>query len=85
MKRGRPSIRNKIQPLIIEVLSKSEFPLNISSIQKKISQETKTSVNWNSVKKYLDELVKLEKVKAIPLPHSKKTGETGLIVYSLKK
>lgn len=85
MKRGRPSVRNQIQPKILEILSKSDFPINVSSICRHISLEIKKPVNWNTVKKYLDELVKLEKVQAIPLPHSKKEDKTGLIVYSIKK
>jgi hypothetical protein len=85
MKRGRPTVRSQVQPKILEILSKSNFPLNISSICRYMSLEIKKPVNWNTVKKYLDELVKLEKIQAIPLPHSKKEDRTGLIVYSVKK
>jgi|YelNatPaOPRAMG01_1025707.scaffolds.fasta_scaffold01259_33 hypothetical protein len=85
MKRGRPNIRNKIQPKILEILSKSNFPMNVSTICNYLSSEMKKPVNWNTVKKYLDELVKLDKVQAIPLPHSKEENKTGLIVYSIKK
>jgi len=85
MKRGRPNIRSHIQPKILEILSKSNFPMNVSTICDYLSSEMKKPVNWNTVKKYLDELVKLDKVQAIPLPHSKEENKTGLIVYSIKK
>lgn len=85
MKRGRPNIRSQIQPKILEVLSKSNFPMNISMICSCVASEIKKPVNWNTVKKYLDELVKLDKVQAIPLPHSKEENKVGLIVYSIKK
>ncbi len=85
MKRGRPNIRNQIQPKILEILSKSNFPMNVSTICNHLSSEMKKPVNWNTVKKYLEELVKLDKVQAIPLPHSKEENKTGLIVYSIKK
>jgi hypothetical protein len=59
--------------------------MNVSTICDYLSSEMKKPVNWNTVKKYLDELVKLDKVQAIPLPHSKEENKTGLIVYSIKK
>jgi len=43
------------------------------------------NVSWNTVQKYLQELVELGKVEAIPTPHSKKEGKEGLTVYMLKR
>ena len=85
MKRGRPNIRRLIQPKILEILSKTSIPLNISSLRKQLSLEINKPVNWNTLKKYVDELVKLEKVEPIYLPHSKKPGEKGLTLYTIKK
>ncbi|MEM5790570.1 MAG: hypothetical protein QXP77_00755 [Candidatus Aenigmatarchaeota archaeon] len=42
------------------------------------------SLSWNTVQKYLQELVELGRVEAIPTPHSKREGE-GLTVYILKR
>lgn len=85
MKRGRPSKRFPIQSLILEVLREGKVPMSVLSITKKISEKTNSNVSWNTVKKYLDELVRLDKVRSITLPHSKIEGKDGLTIYTLKK
>jgi hypothetical protein len=85
MKRGRPSKRDLIQSQIIEILSSSNVPLTISALRRSISENVKETISWNTVQKYLDELVKVDKVQAIVVPHSKKEGKEGLTVYILKK
>jgi hypothetical protein len=85
MKRGRPSARNTVQANILDILSSSQIPLTVSSLAKMISPKVGRTVSWNTVQKYLDELVQIEKVQPIPLPHSKIEGKTGLTVYQLKK
>jgi hypothetical protein len=85
MKRGRPSARSAIQSNILEVLSSSQMPYTVSALVKKISPKVGRTVSWNTIQKYLDELVQLNKIQPIPLPHSKKEGKTGLVVYQLKK
>jgi hypothetical protein len=85
MKKGRPTKRLEVQKIILEILSEVNVPLNINSISKEIYKRTKNRISWNTIKKYLTELVKLEKVEAITLQHSKKEGETGLTVYVLKR
>jgi hypothetical protein len=85
MKRGRPSARNIVQSNILEVLSLSQIPLTVSSLAKMISPKVGRTVSWNTVQKYLDELVQLNKIQPMPLPHSKIEGKTGLVVYQLKK
>lgn len=85
MRRGRLPERHKIQSNILDVLSSSQIPLTISSLAKAISPKLGKTVSWNTVQKYLDELVQVEKVIAMPLPHSKIEGKEGLIVYQMKK
>jgi len=85
MKRGRPSIRNLVQTSIIETLSSSQFPMTISALAKIISGKLERRISWNTVQKYLNELIEINKVQPMPLPHSKIEGKTGLTVYQLKK
>jgi hypothetical protein len=85
MKRGRPSARNPVQSNILEALSSSQIPLTISALAKIISPKVGRAVSWNTIQKYLYELVQLGKVQPLPLPHSKVEGKTGLTVYQLKK
>jgi hypothetical protein len=85
MKRGRPNIRRKISPLILRRLEDSNIPLTISSLARLISKDVGSQISWNTIQKYLKELIETNKVQAIPLPHSKQEGKDGLTVYILKK
>ncbi len=85
MKRGRPSTRKKITPLILKHLENSKLPLTISSLARIISKDVGYTVSWNTIEKYLRENIETNKIQAISLPHSKKEGKSGLTVYVLKK
>jgi hypothetical protein len=85
MKRGRPSKRHEIQQTIMNVLEDSRSPLTTSAIGRFVSEKAGTQVSWNTIEKYLRELVEINKVQPIPLPHSKRAGETGLTVYTVKR
>jgi len=85
MKRGRPSKRSDVRKAILTTLEKSKVPLTTSALNRLISDELNTQASWNTIQKYIRELVETNRVQAIALPHSKKRGETGLIVYELKK
>ncbi len=85
MRRGRPAARNEVKALVLDVLGKSEVPITAASIQHTLSKEPKQKFSWNTIQKYLDELVKTNKISAINLPHSKLENKPGLTVYTLKK
>ena len=85
MRRGRPTVRIETQREIIKLLSSVNIPMNVSNITKNVSRRFGKNLSWNTVQKYINELVKLEKVQAINLPHSKIEGKTGLTLYILKK
>lgn len=85
MKRGRPNVRETIQSNLMTVLSSSQTPLTVSSLTRFVSKEANKSISWNTVQKYLSELIEAEKVQAISLPHSKIENREGLTVYVLKK
>jgi predicted transcriptional regulator len=85
LKRGRPSKRFLIQSEIINILSSSSVPLTTAFITKLISEKLNQKINWNTVKKYINELVNNDKIQPIELPHSKKENKKGLTVYMLKK
>lgn len=69
----------------MSVLSSSQTPLTVSSLTRFVSKEVNKSVSWNTVQKYLEELIQTERVQAITLPHSKIENKDGLTVYVLKK
>lgn len=84
IKRGRPSLRNIVQQHVIKCLQEIDIPISIEALRKEISKNLGRNLSWNTVQKYLQELVEMGKVDAIPMPHSKKEGE-GLTVYILKR
>jgi predicted transcriptional regulator len=85
MKRGRRSIREEVKSQILDVLSNTELPLTTSSIKMLIFKKFNKNLSWNTVQKYLDELVRSNQLSAIHLPHSKKEEKTGITVYILKR
>lgn len=85
MKRGRPSKRTVLRKAILTTLGKSKTPMTTSAVGRLISEELGERISWNTTQKYLRELVEANKVQPIPLPHSKKSGEAGLTLYTLKR
>lgn len=85
MKRGRPSKRSEIYNLIEEYFRLNQYPSNINRISNFILKTKNKRISWNTLKKYLEELVKLDKIKKIKLPHSKIREKEGLTLYYLDK
>ncbi|MEM5829227.1 MAG: hypothetical protein QW040_00745 [Candidatus Aenigmatarchaeota archaeon] len=85
MKRGRRSLREQVKFLILDVLSNTQTPLTTSSIKMLISKKFNKNLSWNTIQKYLDELVKNNQVIVKALPHSKDKEKVGILVYILKR
>jgi hypothetical protein len=85
MKSGRPNARKKVAPLILKCLGESRVPLTVSALARTVSKEIGSTASWNTIQKYLRELIEANKVDAISLPHSKSEDKNGLTVYALKK
>lgn len=85
MKRGRPNIRRIIQQEIIKILIELKTPVATSVISKEVSKTLNHRISWNTVQKYVQELVESGKIQAIQLPHSKIENKSGLVLYTLKK
>ncbi|MEM3393830.1 MAG: hypothetical protein QXY79_02175 [Candidatus Methanomethylicia archaeon] len=85
MKRGRRSLREQVKSLILDILSNTQTPLTISSIKKLISKKFNKNFSWNTIQKYLDELVEAGQVVVKSLPHSKNKDKIGIVVYILKR
>jgi len=85
MLRGRPNIRREMRDHILEKLSTTTIPMTISMLTREAVVTFKRKISWNTVQKYLQELVESGRVQPIQLTHSKKENKSGLIVYTLKK
>jgi len=85
MKRGRPNKRLKVQTTILESLQQMNAPLTISSMARLVSDRHNEQISWNTVRKYVNEMIATNKIEAVRLPHSKEEGKDGLTVYMLKR
>jgi hypothetical protein len=85
MRRGRPNVRNRIKPMIVEIITNNRVPTSVNTIKKNIERGLGKEVSWNTVKKYLDELVTADVIHPTTLPHSKIEKKDGLTVYSIKR
>jgi predicted transcriptional regulator len=85
MKRGRPSKRNEIQNIVMDILTASSNPQTVSSLRKAASLKVGKAISWNTIEKYLKELVQMNKVQPITVPHCKDITKNGLTLYTLKK
>lgn len=85
MRRGRPNIRRIVQSEIIIILTELKTPVATSVISKEVSKTLNRRISWNTVQKYVQELVEGGKIQAIQLPHSKIETKSGLVLYTLKK
>ncbi len=85
MKRGRPNIRQVIQSSLVDILTTSQTPLTVSTLTRFVSQQSNRTISWNTVQKYLNELIVADRIQVITLPHSKFENKDGLTVYTLKK
>jgi len=85
MKRGRPNKRNEIQIIVIDLLMASGGPQTVSSLRKAASLKVGKQISWNTIEKYLKELVQLNKVQPIFLDHCKDPSKKGLVLYQIKK
>jgi hypothetical protein len=59
--------------------------LTISVLAKQASQILNRRISWNTAQKYIQELVEMNKIQPMALPHSKIDGKTGLTVYTIKR
>ncbi len=85
MKRGRPNIRRAMHEQILELLTRLKTPVTISVISKEISKTLNKTISWNTIQKYVNELVESGRLHPLQLQHSKIESKPGLVVYSLKK
>jgi len=85
MKRGRPSKRTKIKEVLLAVMKEINAPLTISSMTNMVSGRLGEAISWNTVRKYVQEMVETNAIEVIRLPHSKEEGKDGLTVYMLKR
>ncbi len=85
MKRGRPNMRRDVQKEIVDTLSRFGSPITISTISKDVSKILNREISWNTVQKYVQELVEIGKIQAVQLPHSKSESKDGLVVYTLRR
>lgn len=69
----------------MDILGTVNSPLTVSALTRMASEKLQEHISWNTVEKYIRELVDTNRVQPISLPHSKQSDKQGLTVYTLKK
>lgn len=81
---GRKPIRLPVQTAVIEILSNTDFPLSCNVLKKEIRKRSGKNIHFDTVKKYLDELVRKNMIFRKELPPAKKEHMKGTVLYSKK-
>jgi len=68
MKRGRRDQSVEFKTAITKVIKSSKTPLTIEAIRSLVSQKKGRTVSWNTIYKYLEELVGEGIIKKTELP-----------------
>jgi predicted transcriptional regulator len=79
---GRRPVRFEIESKIMKTIDKTEVPVTCSFVKKEISNRKK--VHFDTVKKYLEELVQRNVLFKKTLPPTKKQHKRGMTLYSNK-
>ena len=79
---GRRPIKFEVESKILRILDKTEVPVTCSYVRKEITKRKKT--HFDTVKKYLEDLVQRDVIFKKVLPPTKKQHRKGMTLYSKK-
>lgn len=79
MKRGRPAMREQFRCEILNVLGDGQYPATVTTIKRLVDSRRLRACGWDTVRKYLEELVTERLVLRQPLPTQ--LGRKPLVVY----
>ena len=80
MRRGRPAMGEEFRRQILSILGHGEYPVTATTIKHQLEKARGRRCGWDTVRKYLDELVgdRLVIRQALPTRH----GRKPLVVYA---
>ena len=79
MKHGRPAMREHFRHEILEALQQLPYPVTVSTIRHLVEARSAQRSGWDTIQKYLEELVAERLVLRQPLPTQ--PGRKPLVVY----
>jgi len=80
MKTGRPAMRRQFREHILNALSDHEYPATVTGLKRRVESQCGRPCGWDTVRKYLDELVaeRLVMRQALPAEPGRKPLELYL-------
>jgi hypothetical protein len=81
---GRKPIKMQVQTVALDILGHAEFPVSCNVLKKEIRQRLGKNTHFDTVKKYLDDLVRKDMIFRKELPPAKKEHKKGVVLYSKK-
>ena len=79
MKRGRPAMREQFRREILTVLAENHYPVTVTAVRRFVDTYRGRTSGWDTIQKYLEELVSERLVLRQPLPV--RHGRKPLVVY----
>ena len=79
MRGGRPAMRGHFRGLILTVLADNPYPVTATSVKQMLDERRPRRCGWDTVRKYLDELVEDRLVLRQQLPAEQ--GRKPLVLY----
>ena len=79
MKRGRPAMREEFRRQILMVLGKTPYPITVTNVRRLVEARRTHPCGWDTIQKYLQELVAERLVLREPLPPQPK--RKPLVLY----
>ena len=83
MRTGRPAMRAQFKDDILAVLAERPYPATVSSVKRYLDGRRARPCGWDTVRKYLDELVSERLVLRQALPAE--PGHKGLVVFMARR
>ena len=81
LRRGRPEIEDDIVPLIVKIFEKMDTPLTPSHVRMLIEEEFQKGVSHNTIKKYIEKLFKIGRLKVAMENTFQRGGKPLKIIY----
>ena len=79
MKRGRPAMGAEFRRQILRILSAAEYPVTATTIKQLLDERRAHPCGWDTVRKYVEELVTERLVLRQALPTER--GRKPLVIY----
>ena len=81
---GRKPLKIAVETTIMDVLEQMDFPVSCNILKREVGKRMDRDIHFDTVKKYVEDLVKKNLIFKKQLPPAKKEHKKGATLYSKK-